>query len=107
VIGAQAPGDGIADQRSRTSLAWSRTALGSVAVALLVTRLAWLRGSATFWIVVPVVVGAVVAVTALARTRSLASARAAVPRGPTRLVAAAVVLLALVSVPLVALRWPS
>jgi hypothetical protein len=104
VSGADLPGDGFADQRSRTSLAWSRTALGSVAVGLLVTRLAWLRGSATLWIVVPVVVGAVVAVTALARTRSLASSRAAVPVGPTRAVAVAVVLLGVVSVLLVALR---
>jgi hypothetical protein len=104
VSGADLPGDGFADQRSRTSLAWSRTALGSVAVALLVTRLAWLRGSATLWIVVPACVGAVVAVTALMRTRALASSRADVPGGPTRAVAAAVVVLGVMAVLLVALR---
>ena len=101
---AEVPGDGFADQRSRTSLAWTRTALGSVVVALFVTRLAWVNDRATGWLVVPAALGAVVVVAALVRTRSLASSRALVPRGSTGAVAGAVVALGAVSALLVALR---
>ena len=101
---AEAPGDGFADQRARTSLAWTRTALGSVVVAVLVTRLAWMSGRATAWIVVPALLGATVALTALVRTRSLASSRAYVPRRDAVAVATAVVVLGASAAMLVVLR---
>jgi uncharacterized membrane protein YidH (DUF202 family) len=99
-----APGDSLADQRARTSLAWSRTALGSVAVALLVTRLAWLYGSASSWALLPTVLGAGVALVAYVRTRSLVSSRAAVPRPEVAVVAGVVVLLGAASALLVLIR---
>jgi hypothetical protein len=104
VSDAEAPGDGFADQRGRTSLAWTRTALGSVVVALLVTRLAWLHDHVTPWFVVPAALGSVVAVTALLRTRSLASTSASVPRRATAVVAGAVVVLGAAAASLVVLR---
>jgi len=104
VSDADVPGDGFGDQRARTSLAWSRTALGSVAVALLVTRLAWLYSSESAWALVPAALGAVVAVVAYVRTRSLASSRAAVPRPEVAVVAGVVVLLGAASALLVLTR---
>jgi uncharacterized membrane protein YidH (DUF202 family) len=104
VSDADVAGDGFADQRARTSLAWSRTALGSVAVALLVARLAWLYGGESAWALLPAVLGAVVAVVAYVRTRSLASSRAAVPRPEVAVVAGVVVLLGAASALLVLTR---
>lgn len=101
---AEAPGDGFADQRARTSLAWSRTSLGAVVAALLVTRLAWVHGRPTLWLVLPAAFGAIVAVVALVRTRALASSRAYVPGSAARTVAAMIALLAVVAAVLVLSR---
>lgn len=101
---ADAPGDGFADQRSRTSLAWSRTALGSVVVGLLVARLAWQRSGTAPWAVLPALLGAAVACVAFVRTRSLASTRCTVAVRATAVVCGIVVLLGAGSALLVVTR---
>lgn len=98
---ATLPGDGMADQRARTSLAWSRTVLGVVVVAALVTRQAHLHAAPSPVELVPCVLAAVAGMVALGRTRVLTGASRPTAGGQVATVSAVVVGLAVVAAVLV------
>lgn len=107
--GGAATGDeGLADQRARTALAWTRTLLGCTAVGLLTARAAWTAGATSPALLsVPLLIAALGVLVALRRSRRLRLVGSAAPDRAVLSLTGVVVGLALLSTAALLVTWGS